>query len=67
MGVMTDIALYGGEWQQTFPDLKASSECLLVSLTEVPLRGGKALGSEEGKASGSELRYEKRKEFRQRI
>jgi hypothetical protein len=44
------------ETGRTFSDLKAPSECLLVSLTEVTLRGGKALGSEEGKALRSELR-----------
>jgi hypothetical protein len=42
---------------------KVPRQFLLFLLVEARLRQGKALGSDEGKASGSGLRYEHRREF----
>jgi hypothetical protein len=46
-----------------FADLKVLKQQRLVLLINVRCTGGKALGSEEGKALGSGICYEHRKEF----
>jgi hypothetical protein len=43
--------------------LKVPRQCPFVLLVEVCLRKGKALGSEEGKALGSGISYELKKEI----
>jgi hypothetical protein len=45
--------------------VKVPRQCLLVLLAKVCLKEGKALGSEKGKASGSELCCEQRREVEQ--
>jgi hypothetical protein len=40
-------------------------QCPFILPTEVRLRKGKAIGSEEGKELGNGLRYEQRKETKQ--
>jgi hypothetical protein len=49
----------------TLPDLKVPRQASLILLVKVVGKEGKALGSEEGKASGSGHFYEQRKEVEQ--
>jgi hypothetical protein len=57
----------GGGGTEKCSAFRVSKECLLVLLVDVPLREGKALGSEESKVFGNGLCYEQTKEFEQGV